>query len=70
MGPILNGYKVTDVNRALQVTLRDLEPDGITTASRNYKSQLAPFTPERQCALGASRGVFGNLLKAQPKAIS
>jgi hypothetical protein len=47
MGPILNGYEVTGVNRVLQVTLRDLEPDGTRTANRSCKSQLALFTAER-----------------------
>ena len=52
MGPILNGYEVTGVDRALQVTLRDLEPDGNITVGRSCKSQLALFAAERQRAVG------------------
>jgi len=51
MGPVVNGYEVTGVNRALQVTLRDLETNGTRTVSRSHKSQFALFTAERQRAL-------------------
>ena len=51
MGPILNGYEVTDLDRALQVTLGDIEPDGTRTVSRSCKSHLALFTVDRQRAL-------------------
>jgi hypothetical protein len=51
VGPILNGYEVTGVDRALQVTPRDLEADGTRTVSRSCKSQLALFTAERQRVL-------------------
>jgi hypothetical protein len=62
MCPILNVYGVMGVfchkrphvNRALLVTLRNLEPAGTRTISVSYNSQLALFTSERR---GDSRSV-------------
>ena len=68
MGHILSGYRVTvffncskhpPVNRAMQITLRILEPDG--TVTRTWYLQLSLFTTNQQW----SSGIFENLLTAQ-----
>lgn len=71
MGPVLNCYEVTGANRALQVTLRDLEPDGTRTVSKSSKSQLALFTAERQRALRPVVALSETCKsQCEPKAIS
>jgi len=57
MGPILNRHRVTvflncrkfpPLNRAPQVTLRNVQPAGTRTGSGSCNSHLAVFTMERQ----------------------
>ena len=59
--------EVPHVNRASQVTLRDLEPNGTETFIISCKSQLATRAVHNGAAawVGASGGIFEKLHKSQ-----